>query len=97
MHTLIGILILFFPYFVLIFHGLTFIFHHEGYKNSNQKVNFLELSAVRAWVVYACLKCDQILKCFVALVKINRYNWMKNLTRDNMNEEPAEPAEALEG
>ena len=50
-----------------------------------------------AWVVYACLKCDQIFKCFVALVKINRYNWMKNLTRDNMNEEPAEPAEALEG
>ena len=47
MHTLIGILILFFPYFVLIFHGLTFIFHHEGYKNSNQKVNFLELSAMR--------------------------------------------------
>ena len=35
------------------------------------------------WVVFACLKCDQILKCFVAIVKINRYNWMKNLTRDN--------------
>ncbi len=35
------------------------------------------------WVVFACLKCDQILKCFVAVVKINRYNWMKNLTRDN--------------
>jgi Na+-driven multidrug efflux pump len=35
-----------------------------------------------AWVVFACLKCDQILKCFVAVVKINRYNWMKNLTRD---------------
>ncbi len=34
-----------------------------------------------AWVVFACLKCDQILKCFVAVVKINRYNWMKNLTR----------------
>ena len=34
------------------------------------------------WVVFACLKCDQILKCFVAIVKINRYNWMKNLTRD---------------
>ena len=33
------------------------------------------------WVVFACLKCDQILKCFVAIVKINRYNWMKNLTR----------------
>ena len=36
-----------------------------------------------AWVVFACLKCDQILKCFVAVVKINRFNWMKNLTRDS--------------
>lgn len=34
-----------------------------------------------AWVVFACLKCDQILKCFVAAVKINSFNWMKNLTR----------------
>ena len=34
-----------------------------------------------AWVVFACLKCDQIFKCIVAVVKINRYNWMKNLTR----------------
>jgi len=34
-----------------------------------------------AWVVFACLKCDQILKCFVAVVKVNSYNWMKNLTR----------------
>ncbi len=34
------------------------------------------------WVVCAALKCDQILKCFVAVVKINSYNWMKNLTRD---------------
>ena len=34
-----------------------------------------------AWVVFACLKCDQILKCFVAVVKINRFDWMKNLTR----------------
>lgn len=33
-----------------------------------------------AWVVFACLKSDQILKCIVAVVKINRYNWMKNLT-----------------
>ena len=33
------------------------------------------------WVVFACLKCDQILKCFVAAVKINRFRWMKNLTR----------------
>ena len=34
-----------------------------------------------AWVVFACLKCDQILKCFVAVFKINSFNWMKNLTR----------------
>ena len=40
-----------------------------------------------AWVVFACLKCDQILKCFVAVVKINRFNWMKNLTRDNRIEQ----------
>ncbi len=32
-------------------------------------------------VVFACLKCDQILKCFVALVKVNRFKWIKNLTR----------------
>lgn len=35
------------------------------------------------WAVFACLKCDQILKCFVAVVKINSFNWMKNLTRSN--------------
>lgn len=34
------------------------------------------------WVVFACLKCDQILKCIVAYFKINSYNWMKNLTRE---------------
>jgi len=34
-----------------------------------------------AWVTFACLKCDQILKCFVAVIKINRFNWMKNLTQ----------------
>ena len=33
------------------------------------------------WIVFLCLKSDQILKCFVAVVKINRFNWMKNLTR----------------
>lgn len=44
------------------------------------------------WVVFACLKCDQILKCFVAIVKINRYNWMKNLTRDNTSQEEKERA-----
>ncbi|MDO4459256.1 MAG: MATE family efflux transporter [Clostridia bacterium] len=36
-----------------------------------------------AWIVFACLKCDQILKCIVAFFKIRSYNWMKNLTRDN--------------
>ena len=45
-----------------------------------------------AWAVFACLKCDQILKCFVAIVKINRYNWMKNLTRDNTSQEEKERA-----
>ena len=44
------------------------------------------------WVVFACLKCDQILKFFVAIVKINRYNWMKNLTRDNTSQEEKERA-----
>lgn len=34
-----------------------------------------------AWAVYACLLSDQILKCFVALWKINTFNWVKNLTR----------------
>ena len=35
-----------------------------------------------AWVTFACLKCDQIFKCLVAVVKVNRYNWMKKLTRE---------------
>lgn len=34
-------------------------------------------------VVFACLKCDQILKCGVAAVKVNRFKWIKNLTRDS--------------
>jgi putative MATE family efflux protein len=33
-------------------------------------------------VVFACLKSDQILKCFVAVVKVNNFRWMKNLTRE---------------
>ncbi|MBO6158724.1 MAG: MATE family efflux transporter [Firmicutes bacterium] len=33
------------------------------------------------WVVFAALKCDQILKCFVALVTVNRFKWIKNITR----------------
>ena len=43
-----------------------------------------------AWVVFACLKCDQILKCIVAYFKINSFNWMKNLTRDREEEPGAE-------
>jgi putative MATE family efflux protein len=34
------------------------------------------------WVVFLCLKCDQILKCGVAVVKVNRYNWIKKLTKE---------------
>ena len=32
------------------------------------------------WAVYLCLKCDQVLKCGVAAVKVNRFRWMKTLT-----------------
>ncbi len=39
-----------------------------------------------AWLVFACLKSDQILKCFVAVFKINKFNWMKNLTRTTISE-----------
>lgn len=34
------------------------------------------------WVVYACLLSDQVTKCVVAAIKINRFRWIKNLTRD---------------
>jgi putative MATE family efflux protein len=34
------------------------------------------------WVVFLCLKCDQILKCGVAVVKVNRYDWIKKLTKE---------------
>ena len=32
-------------------------------------------------VTFACLKSDQILKCAVAVVKVNRYRWIRVLTR----------------
>jgi putative MATE family efflux protein len=32
-------------------------------------------------VVYIFLKCDQVLKCFVAIVKVNRFKWIRVLTR----------------
>jgi putative MATE family efflux protein len=34
-------------------------------------------------VVFACLKCDQVLKCSVAVIKLYRWDWMKKLTREN--------------
>ena len=33
-------------------------------------------------VTFFFLKCDQILKCFVAVVKVNRFRWIKELTRN---------------
>lgn len=33
------------------------------------------------WVVFACLKCDQLLKCIVAVIKVNRFKWIRNITR----------------
>lgn len=48
----------------------------------------LPLSAMAAFwwnwppvLVFTCLKCDQVLKCFVAVVKVNSYNWVRRLTR----------------
>lgn len=31
-------------------------------------------------VTFACLKADQVLKCAVAVVKVNRFNWIKKVT-----------------
>lgn len=49
----------------------------------------LPLSALSAFVfrwpvpvTFFLLKSDQIAKCFVALVKVNRYRWIRNLTRE---------------
>lgn len=48
----------------------------------------LPASAISAFVLklphvvtFACLKSDQILKCAVAVVKVNRYRWIRVLTR----------------
>ena len=38
----------------------------------------LQLSPV---VVFICLKSDQILKCLVAVVKVNRFRWIRTLAR----------------
>ncbi len=33
-------------------------------------------------VTFACLKADQVLKCAVAAVKVNRFNWVKSVTKN---------------
>lgn len=33
-----------------------------------------------AYIVFICLKMDQILKCIVAVIVVNRYRWIKDLT-----------------
>ncbi len=38
------------------------------------------------WVTFLCLKSDQILKCFVAIFKVNRYKWIHKLTRDDLEQ-----------
>ncbi len=49
----------------------------------------LPLSVLSAFVfhwpvlaTFICLKADQILKCFVAVVKVNRFRWVRILTRE---------------
>ena len=32
-------------------------------------------------IVFICLKADQILKCIVAAIKINRYNWVRRIRK----------------
>jgi len=34
------------------------------------------------WLTFFCLKSDQILKCFVAVIKVNRFRWIRKLTRE---------------
>lgn len=36
------------------------------------------------WVTFACLKSDQVLKCVVAFVKVNRFRWIRTLARDDV-------------
>ena len=35
------------------------------------------------WLTFLCLKSDQILKCFVAIIKVNRFRWIRKLTREH--------------
>ena len=38
-------------------------------------------------VILACLNADQVFKCGAAFVKVNRFRWMKKLTRSSPAEE----------
>lgn len=56
----------------------------------------LPLSALSAFVfkwsvpaTFFLLKSDQILKCFVAVVKVNRFKWIKELTKSDNKKEKA--------
>lgn len=46
-----------------------------------------------AWMVYFCLQMDQILKCFVAAVKVNRFHWAHDLTTGNILSTPSDEKE----
>ncbi len=34
------------------------------------------------WIIFLCLKSDQVLKCIVAVIEVNRYDWIKKLTKE---------------
>ncbi|MBQ7779399.1 MAG: MATE family efflux transporter [Clostridia bacterium] len=33
------------------------------------------------WVVFLCLKSDQLLKCIVAVIKVNRFRWIREIAK----------------
>jgi len=37
-------------------------------------------------IVFICLKCDQVLKCCVASIKVNSFNYIRSLKSENKNE-----------
>ncbi|MEC0370262.1 MATE family efflux transporter [Paenibacillus chibensis] len=43
-------------------------------------------------LTFICLKCDQILKCFVAIVKVNRFKWIRTFNTDS---KPADSKETM--
>lgn len=43
-------------------------------------------------LTFICLKCDQILKCFVAIVKVNRFKWIRTFNTDS---KPADSQETM--